>query len=275
MRLAFVHLVCLVAAVTSQPVAGPPAIVVAGGGKAPTPTVVPQSVKLAGAEFEILTLTNYTGAVAWDVTSPDSFGVPIRILELKPKESVVGVRAGSEAPDRHAAPDTPSVVVWAVNTGTATVAAWGVKDGRPAKLATFTVLTNRGPRPPPDVDPPNPPGPKPDPKVEKSPWDNAPGLRVMVIYPKRGALPAAQQSIVTGKRVRDYLDANTAKENGEAAYWIVKTDEDVTGLGIGWQKAYATLKGDRWVVVGNGARWTAEPMPENADKMLELLSRYK
>lgn len=128
------------------------------------------------------------------------------------------------------------------------------------------------------IPPPKPVEPKPDepkPVVEKSPWDNAPGMRVLIVYPRRGALPALQQSIVTGKRVREYLDTKTAQEPEGKAYWILKTDEDVTGLTPSWQKAYGTLKGDRWVVIGNGAKWTAEVLPADPDKMLELLRKYE
>lgn len=128
------------------------------------------------------------------------------------------------------------------------------------------------------IPPPKPVDPKPvEPDVkpiEKSPWDNAPGLRVLIVYPKRGNLTADQQTIIIGKRVRDYVDAKCVKENGEPAYWFLKTDEDVSGLGAGWQKAYALAANRTWVVVGNGARWEQGPLPANPDKMLELLKKY-
>lgn len=150
--------------------------------------------------------------------------------------------------------------------------------GRQKDMQVRRVRANVGPQPPPPkpVDP-KPVDPKPvDPPVtEKSPWDNAPGLRVLIVYPNHGTLPAAQQSIVTGARVRKYLDENTAKESGEPAYWILKTDEDVTGLTPAWQKAYGLAKGDRWVVAGNGAKWESVALPENPDKMLEFLGRIK
>lgn len=156
---ASIHLVLLLVALTAPADPPAPVIIVAPGGKQPAPqptpippAPIPTSVKLSGAEFEILTLIGHSGPVTWDVTSPD-FAVPVKLIELKPKESVVGIRAGSVVPDRHEAPDTPSVAVWAVNSGTATVAAWGVKDSRPVKLATFRVEAGQGPRPPPKPDP--------------------------------------------------------------------------------------------------------------------------
>lgn len=145
---------------------------------------------------------------------------------------------------------------------------WAEDGAVKSKTALIDCLV--GPQPPPDPKPDDP-----DPPTTKSPWDNAPGLRVLIVYPKRGNLPAEQQAIITGKRVRDYLDANTAKEGGQGAYWILKTDEDVSALPQSWQKAYGLATGDRWVVAGNGAKWTSEALPADPDKMLELLGRYR
>jgi hypothetical protein len=124
-----------------------PAILVAPGG---TKVVAPPaaSVRLSGSEFEILTLSGYSGTVAWDTTY-DGVKSPIKLLELKPKIPVIGVRAGGVEPDAHESPDTPSVAVYAVGTGRASVVAWGVREGRPVKLGTFPVDANVGPQPPP------------------------------------------------------------------------------------------------------------------------------
>lgn len=160
-----------------------------------------------------------------------------------------------------------------VAAGTVTVEFFW-SDGSAVKTKRMVVECRGAIPPPKPIDPKPEPKPEPEP-IAKSPWDNAPGLRVLIVYPARTNLTASQQSIVTGKRVRDYLDANTVKESGEPAYWILKTNEDVSGLSAGWQRAYATTKGDRWVVVGNGSKWTAVPLPENPDKMLELLGRFQ
>lgn len=124
------------------------------------------------------------------------------------------------------------------------------------------------------IPPPKPDDPKPPPVTEKSPWDNAPGMRVLIVQPLRGVLTAEQQAIITGKKVREYLDAKTVKA-ADGGYWMVKTDEDLTDLSPGYQRAYATVKGDRWVVVGNGPKWTAQPLPANGDAMIQLLKGYE
>lgn len=173
----------LLALVPFETPPAPPQIVpVPHDGKAPAPAPTPQpvpiptSVRVSGAEFEMLTLVGYTGgAVAWDITSPD-FGVPVKLKELKPKQLVIGIRTGASVADEHEAPDTPAVAVWAINTGTATVSAWGVKDSKPVKLATYRVDAGQGPRPPPD-----PPGPKPVPVPVPVPPD-APDAQLVATF---------------------------------------------------------------------------------------------
>jgi len=131
-----------------------------------------------------------------------------------------------------------------------------------------TIIDAQNPIPPPKpVDPPVP--------VAKSPWGNAPGLRVLVVYPEKGNLTAAQQPIITGAKVRNYLDAKCAQENGQPAYSIWKTGEDVSGTPATWQAAYKLADGKtNWIVVGNGEKWEQGPIPADADAALTLLKKY-
>lgn len=153
-------LVLAVATAALCSAADSPTITVApGASKQVTP--VAASVRLAGAEFEILTVSGWKGEVVWDVGSFEGSNPPVKLFELKAKESVVGVRSGTLIPDRHESPETPSVAVFAVGTGRASVVAWGVRDNRPVKLGTFPVEAGLGPRPPPVPPDPKPPDPKP------------------------------------------------------------------------------------------------------------------
>src|SRR5690349_112293 len=93
------------ASAADPPKPGPtPRIIVAPGGQqpapAPTPTPVPPSpiptsIKLSGMECEFLTLTGYTGVVSWDVTTPDSFALPVKLFECKPKTTIPAWRVGA------------------------------------------------------------------------------------------------------------------------------------------------------------------------------------
>lgn len=208
---------CILLATTTGYTAPPetppatPTITIAPGGTKTDPPVI-LGVRLSGSEFEILTLTGYAGVVTWDISS--DVPVPIKLFELKAKESVVGIRAGGKAPDRFESPDTPSVAIFAVSTGRATITAWGVKEGKPTKLATFPVDANVGPRPPP-VDPVVPPV---DPVTVKS-------FRVIFILESADTLTGAQNSVIYGKVVEDFLNA---KCTGGKTGWR-RRDKDSPG----------------------------------------------
>lgn len=128
-------------------------------------------------------------------------------------------------------------------------------------------------------EPPRPPGPNPVvppvPPVEASPWDNAQGLRVMLVYPSLpGAITAKQQTIITGAAVRDYVDAHCVKVGNDPQYFFWKTGEDVSGVAKQWQAAYKLVeKGG--VVVGNGPKWEKLAIPAGPDEFLALLAKYQ
>lgn len=150
----FSLLFLLIAADPAPKPAPSPAIAVAPfvGQSAPAGT----PIKISGSEFELLTLNNYTGPVTWDVTTPDGGALPVKWFQCKPKTVIIGVRAGQPVPAEFETPDGPAVAIYATGSGRAVVAAWGVADGRPVKLATLLIDANRGPMPP-------PPGPGPSP----------------------------------------------------------------------------------------------------------------
>lgn len=268
-------LLAFAVALPSQPDGAKPQIVVAPGGlqpapapqPAPTPAPIPTSVRITGAEFELLTLVNGTGPIAWDVTSPDSFTVPVKLIELKPKEAVIGIRAGNTVPDRHESPDTPSVAVWAVNTGTATVAAWGVRDGRAVKLATFRVDANVGPRPPPKPDP-DPPGPDPKPTPAKS-------FRVIFAVESGATLTTAQSGIIYGAAVEEWLIKNcTGGKDG-----FRRRDKDnptVTGKELNeiWMAAHPLVTTTPVAIVEKNTHIEIIPLEATPEKMIVVFQEY-
>ena len=148
-------------------------------------------VRISGAEFELLILNNYTGPVTWDVTTPDGSTLPVKWFQCKPKTVIIGVRAGQPAPAEFETPDGPSVAVYAAGSGRAVVAAWGVADGRPVKLATMLIDANRGPIPP-------PPGPEPSDPIfptlagifgaDQSPTKRADVVKLAGIYDQAGGM---------------------------------------------------------------------------------------
>lgn len=267
----------LLALVPFETPPAPPQIVpVPHDGKAPAPAPTPQpapiptSVRVSGAEFEMLTLVGYTGSVAWDVTS-DSFGVPVKLIELKPKQVVIGVRAGSATPDAHEAPDTPSVAVFAVNTGRAVLSAWGVKESKPVKLATFTIDAGLGPRPPPD-----------DKKDDKKPDDKKPevvtSFRVIWVYESGDTFPPNQTAIMDAKAVRDYLNAKTTPHGGWAGWRQFdpqqKAENETPAMKALWQAVQPQLTTIPCLVVEVNGKAEIIPFPKSPADALVTLRSY-
>ncbi|MBX7106371.1 MAG: hypothetical protein K1X57_19995 [Gemmataceae bacterium] len=229
-------------------------------------------VRISGAEFELLILNNYTGPVTWDVTTPDGSTLPVKWFQCKPKTVIIGVRAGQPAPAEFETPDGPAVAVYAAGSGRAVVAAWGVADGRPVKLATMLIDANRGPMPPPPGPDP-PPGPTPTP----APIPQA-GFRVAIIEEssERPRLPAKQLAILFSPKVRDYLNDKCVTGPGGTKEWrIFDKDSSMANESPIWQ---AVMQRPRrsvpWIVISNGTTGTEEPLPPDEESVLALLRKY-
>ena len=229
------------------------------------PKKIDPSVKLNGSEFELLTIQGAIGPITWDATTPDSFTLPIKIVELKPKDSIIGLRIGATEPDRYDAPDTPSVAVFATNTGRATLAAWGVKDGKPVKLATFQVDANRAPQPP--------PGPGPGPQPPPGPVTS---FHVIFVVESGKTLTPEQNGVVYGRVVEEYLTKNVT--GGKAGF--KRRDPDTpseTGvMGEIWTAAKTKLKktDPPCVVVEKNNNVEIIPLAATPEAMIAVFDEY-
>ena len=140
--------------------------------------------------------------------------------------------------------------------------------------AQLKVETLRGPQPPPG---PTPPGPTPD---GTSPFPEA-GFRVLLTYDSANTTrPAAQNSVLYGKAVRDYLKAKCVAEPGSPgdgkAYRIYPANADVSQAPKTWADAHrlAVGKGKDWVLIGDGSKGYSGPLPATEADMLALLKRF-
>lgn len=133
---------------------------------------------------------------------------------------------------------------------------------------------------PPGPVPPGPgptPTPDPTPSVAPIPID---GLAVLIVEEsgERTKLSKEQQSILAGKKVRDYLEAKCAKDphiEGRKAYYILDPDTALTGIGKTWVDAMARKRGPLpWVVISNGKTGTEEPLPKTVAEMISLLEKF-
>lgn len=153
------------------------------------------------------------------------------------------------------------------------------KDGRFIGFATqFGSVTfavgDVPPQPPipPDPKPPVPPEPPPSP----APIPLA-GYRVLFVEEtaERGKLTVGQFRAMFGKASRDWLDANTVKENGQPGYRIYDKDQPTAGDLKHWQDA---MKRPRsavpWIVISNGQSGFEGPLPGTIEEIDALLKKY-
>jgi hypothetical protein len=133
---------------------------------------------------------------------------------------------------------------------------------------TFVVGEVPGPGPP-------DPGPKPDPK----PLPVA-GLRVLIVEESadRPKLPAAQQSVILGKTVRDWLDAHCADwPEGKIKDWgIFDKDADLSGYSKPLQEMMRRPRTSLpWLVIRGDSGIAYEgPLPPDVPAALNLLGKY-
>jgi hypothetical protein len=230
---------------------------------------IESSVKLSGSEFELLAVQGYTGPVTWDATTADGSPLPIKLFELAAKSPIIGVRVGTVEPDIHIAPEFPSVAVFRTGTGKATLAVWGVKDGKPSKLATFLVDAGLGPQPPPDPKP-VPPDPKPD----VDPVEPVTSFRVIWIHESGHTLSQAQKSTMDAKVVRDYLNENCTKDGPQPGWrqWDRNIDasNDFPAMRTFWDNVIAKLKTTPAVAIEVNGKAEIYPFPASPADAIKL-----
>jgi hypothetical protein len=137
-------------------------------------------------------------------------------------------------------------------------------------------VDNGGPAPkPPDPGP--GPGPKPDPP-SPAPIPGA-GLRVLIVYETADSakLPPAQQSILFGQPMRDYLNAKcVVGPDGKTKEWRIWDKDVATGSVTKlWQDAMKRPRQSLpWVVISNGTSGFEGPLPADVDAMKKLIDTY-
>ena len=92
----------------------------------------------------------------------------------------------------------------------------------------------------------------------------------------RAKLPAAQLAILFDQRVRSFLNANCAVgEFGVREWRVWDTNVATDAEGKLWQDAMRReRKSLPWIVISNGQAGFEGPLPENAEKTLELIKKY-
>jgi hypothetical protein len=100
------------------------------------------------------------------------------------------------------------------------------------------------------------------------------GNRCLIVYESADVakMPAKQQVIITGSRVRKYLDIACIK-NG---WRIVDADTEFTGGDdVIWVEAMRLPRdGGPWLICSTGKKGFSGPLPDDIDTTIELLATY-
>jgi hypothetical protein len=157
------------------------------------------------------------------------------------------------------------------------VLAVSAKGGKLSEFAVCVVVIGKGPPTPPEPGPGPGPGPGP---VPPAPTPVA-GLKVLIVEESgdRAKLTPAQQSILAGKEMRDWLNANCSPDEVyKKGFAIWDKDTAVADLPKYWQDALTAGAGKAlpWVVVMDGKGNVAGgfAMPADTAATIAALSKY-
>ena len=150
----------------------------------------------------------------------------------------------------------------------------GAKDGEMSR-ADFAVVIDSPPSPP---EPPTPPTPPPPP-VPPAPIA-VDGFRVLIVYESADLpkMPAAQQEILFGQKVRDYLRDKcvTGADGKTKEFRIWDKDIAVEGDAKHWQDAMARKRDEHpWLIISNGKTGYEGKLPADENAFIELAKKYE
>jgi len=100
------------------------------------------------------------------------------------------------------------------------------------------------------------------------------GNRCLIVYDSADVakMPAKQQVIITGSRLRKYLDMACIKDG----WRIIDSDTEFTGGDdVIWVEAMRLPRdGGPWLICSTGKRGFSGPLPGDIDSVIDLLATY-
>ncbi len=241
----------------------------------PTPPDATAGLSVAPGRF--VPLTTADGSPSYFAASP-----AYRLYKIAPGGQYTGTKfdaADGAEPESYSWPDQkgPVYCLLARNVpGTYSVQA--VRNGKPEdgpeNNGQPVVITVTGARPPPV--PPTPPVP-PLPPEPPTPQPVT-SFRVIFVHESGATLPAAQQSVMGAKSVRDYLNAKCTPEGGLPGWR--QRDKDTDGskdqptMAALWAAVKPKLTAIPCIVVELNGKAEILPFPTNAADALTLLKKY-
>lgn len=213
-----------------------------------------------------------------DVTLPGELKTkPGRLLKIEAKSDAKSLVWIAPEGDADLISDTSGK--WAIFSAPAPgryrVVVVGVSGDQAAGPAVcWVIVEGAAPPKPPDPKPPPDPGPMPQPAPIAGD-----GLRVLIVYESGDLahLPPARLAIIYDAGVRAYLNQKCpAGPDGKTKEWrIYDRDVDLSGESKTWQDAMRRPRTSvPWLVVSDGKSGWEGPLPENAEKTLEILKRF-
>ena len=242
---------------------------------APTPIPVPNPGSVPRLPADILYVISSAKPFIV-LASPDS------LLTVSQEMGPLAIRGKFiETPDKSVTKritDPYIAIIEAMGSGRAEIIVVPVGVQREADIVRRMIDADVGPRPPPvpptPPDPPTPPKPPvpPPPPVVKS-------FRVIIVAESAKTLTAQQNSVISGKAVRDYLTANTTPENGFAGwrYWDpdVNTAKETPTMQALWTAVKPKLTGLLCFAVEVNGNVEIVPLPATPADAVAMLAKYK
>lgn len=123
----------------------------------------------------------------------------------------------------------------------------------------------------------------PEPPTPPVPVDPAPiaaeGLRILIVYDEdaESTLPPEQGAILSSPELRDWADANCAKDaTGQSELRIWPSTVEVGDDQPIWREAMKLKRdGPNWLIVSNGKSGYSGPLPPNLAELLKIAEKFK
>lgn len=225
--------------------------------------------KVESGRYRYYKVDGYVGEVTWEID-----GTSVYFREVVKPLLLLGVLHGATEPGEYDVP-AQAIVVWGRSEGTTTVKALGVVNGKARTLFKKVFIVGKMPQPPPDPKPdpidPKPDDPKPPPVVTS--------FRVLLVSESGATLSSAQNAILYGKTVQDYLTTKTTPEGGLAGWRRYDPQQGTAGeqpnMKALWDAVKPKVTTVPCVVIEVNGKAEILPFPASAAEALTLFKKYK
>lgn len=208
----------------------------------------------------------YTGPITFDGADSPA----VKIFPAKAGVSYPGWKEGDSDWNEHIPPVSKNEVffVGGKAQGIVNITAWGIRDGKPAKLGLITLNVGGAPQPKPDDPKPIDPDIKP---VTKS-------FRVIFVYESANP-PIGAAAFPWAESVEEYVRANTTPESNMPGFRRYDKDVDASNDSPTFAALWAAVKPKLTqipcLVIERDGKVDILPWPKDAADCLVSLKKYR